>query len=74
MLQQVAVISILSSGVRVYIIHRVDLTHPFALVVVEHCGAMPDLEDKEGEVSLIVETSLSFFSFIAVRLRYTKPH
>lgn len=74
MLLQVAVILTLSNGVRVYTLHLVNVTHPFAFSVVEHCGAMPDLEDKEGEVSLLVATSLSFFSFIGARLHCTKQH
>jgi hypothetical protein len=53
MLLQVEVTSILSNGVRPVDLSshtNSDATH----VVVESCGAIPDLEDKEGEVQRVV--------------------
>jgi len=48
---QLAVISRSSSGVSVDLL-RATLFHPLTSVlpVIEECGAMPDLEDREGEV------------------------
>ena len=55
MLRLAGVIWRLCDGVSFPYLRRTSLTHDS--LVIEECGAMPDLEDKEGEVRIPTNTS-----------------